>query len=568
MATENTSLAIVDDTPKMAEKVRRQDNSGLNRRDFPEGFVFGIGTSAYQVEGAAAVGGKSMSVWDDTTSRTPGAIADGSNGVVACDMYNKFKEDIKNMKKLGFDVYRFSISWPRILPGGRISAGINKEGIDYYNEVIDTVLSHGMKPCVTLFHWDLPNILEKEYDGFLSQRIIRDFSDYAETCFWEFGDRVKWWATINEPWTYSVHGYVSGTFPPSKPTVTTATTAARKLSSHRCSQDPSKPVPTTRIVSDTKIEKTDPARDAYTVAKNLLLCHAHAVRLYRTKFQPFQEGKIGIVLNCDWYVPLDEDSDADKSAALRAVDFMLGWFLDPVLYGRYPKNMVNYVPSANLPHFTDHESEMLRNSVDYVGLNYYTTNYVSDDPDAEGVGHDADMRLQFHTERNGKPIGDASGSSWLFIVPWGIYEILDYMNKHYPGIPPIYITENGVSDKSDITLTPKKASADARRRKYHQDHLYNVLKAINEAKVDVRGYIVWSWCDNFEWAEGYTVRFGIVYVDFLNHQTRHLKDSAMWFAKFLNNKNTPSVERSGKRQIEGNADSTNGDQTQKRLKAA
>ncbi|PIN20653.1 Beta-glucosidase, lactase phlorizinhydrolase [Handroanthus impetiginosus] len=548
MGESGNNLAIVAQPPQPAVIVPNYDNSNLRRGDFPQGFVFGTGTGAYQVEGAAAVGGKGPSVWDSFTLRTPGRIADGSNGNVAVDMYNRFKEDIRTMKAMGFDAYRFSISWPRILPGGRCSAGINRKGIDYYNDLIDTIIAHGMQPYVTLFHWDLPDILEKEYNGFLSKNIVSDFCEFVELCFWEFGDRVKRWTTINEPWTYALNGYVRGVFPPGKVS-SPPHRVLKKLPAHRSIQHPNATVPITRSYSDVKYDKSDPAKDVYIVARNLLLAHAAAVHLYRTKFEVFQKGQIGIVLCSHWHVPLDENSDEDKAAVRRAVDFMLGWFLDPVLYGRYPQNMIDFVPPENLAPFTHLESQMLKGSIDYVGINYYTTNYVSYDPNPEGVGYDADQKLEFHVDRNGKPIGDPSGSTWLYIVPWGIYEHLVYLKKTYPNIPPIYITENGVSDKNDFKLTAKAACVDPTRTKYHQDHLAYLLKAINEAKVDVKGYFVWSWCDNFEWVEGYMARFGIIYIDYMNNRTRHAKNSAVWFAQFLKgSKNI--IPPSNKRQIE------------------
>ncbi|PIN14422.1 Beta-glucosidase, lactase phlorizinhydrolase [Handroanthus impetiginosus] len=525
-----------------------QDNSNINRADFPEGFVFGSGTSAFQVEGAAAIDGKGQSVWDNFTLRTPSRIQDGSNGNVAADMYNKYKEDIRTMKKMGFDVYRFSISWPRILPGGRTSAGINKQGIDFYNDLIDTVIAHGMKPYVTLFHWDIPHILEKEYDGFLSKKIVNDFLEFAELCFWEFGDRVKFWTTINEPWSVTVNGYVRGTFPPGKVS-SPPERVLKKLPPHRSVHHPSATVPTTRSYSDIKYDKSDPAKDAYTVARNLLLAHAAVVHLYRRKFQGFQEGQIGIVLNSNWFVPLDENSDEDKAAAKRGVDFMLGWFLEPVLYGTYPQNMIDFVPPEHLGHFSQQESQLLRGSADYIGLNFYTAIYASNDPNPEGEGYDADQKIEFSFDKDGVPIGGTTGSTWLHVCPWAIYDHFVYLKQTYKDAPPIYITENGVSDVNDPKLTAKEACRDFTRVKYHQDHLANILQAIKDKEVNVKGYIIWSWCDNFEWSEGYLSRFGIMYVDYISNQTRYPKESAMWFCKFLKSKNK-QIESSNKRQLE------------------
>ncbi|PIN20634.1 Beta-glucosidase, lactase phlorizinhydrolase [Handroanthus impetiginosus] len=551
----NNSLAVVNQPADGRQRAvpDDEDNSNINRADFPEDFIFGSGTSAFQVEGAAAVDGKGPSVWDDFTLRIPTRIQDGSNGNVAADMYNRYTEDIKAMKKMGFDVYRFSISWPRILPGGRCSAGINKQGIDYYNDLINTIIAHGMKPYVTLFHWDLPHILEREYDGFLSKKIVNDFREYAEVCFWEFGDRVKFWTTINEPWTVTVNGYVRGTFPPSKASVPPER-VLKKLPAHRSIQHQSATVPTARSYSDIKYDKSDPARDAYTVARNLLLAHAAVVQLYRRKFQGHQGGQIGIVLNSHWFVPLDENSDEDKAAARRAADFMLGWFLEPVLYGTYPQNMIDFVPAENLTPFSQQESHLLRGSTDYIGLNFYTALFASQDTNPEGVGYDAHAKIEYSFYRDGVPIGGTTGSTWLHVCPWAMYDHLVFLKQTYEDAPPIYITENGMSDMSDSTLTAKEASRDFTRVKYLQDHLANILQAMKDVEVNVKGYVVWTWCDNFEWAEGYMSRFGIMYIDFINHQTRYPKDSAVWFCKFLNSKNKQLIESSAKRQIGNDAE--------------
>ncbi|KAI3454623.1 hypothetical protein Pfo_011286 [Paulownia fortunei] len=254
-----------------------------------------------------------------------------------------------------------------------------------------------MEPYVTLFHWDLPYCLEKEYGGFLSEEIVSDFCEFAKLCFWEFGDRVKWWATLNEPWTYAVNGYVKGIFPPSKASCP-HNRVLKKLPAHRSIQDPDLTTHATKSNSNIKYNKSDPAKDVYTVARNLLLAHSAAVHLYRTNFQEFQEGQIGIVLNSHWFEPLNKNSDKDKVAAKRAVDFMLGWFLDPILRGHYPENMTNFVHPKNLTPFSRDESNMLKGSIDYVGLNYYTAAYVSHDSNSEGVGYDIDQKCEFHSK--------------------------------------------------------------------------------------------------------------------------------------------------------------------------
>ncbi|XP_042041450.1 raucaffricine-O-beta-D-glucosidase-like [Salvia splendens] len=350
------------------------DNSGINHNWFPQDFLFGTGTLPFRfiyVEGAAAKGG--ISIWDDFSMRLPWKIADGSNGNVACDMYNRYKEDIAMMKKMGFNSYRFSISWARILPAGRCSGGINKEGIAYYNDVIDTLLQHV-----------LPTELCRD-----------DFREFAEVCFWEFGDRVKHWTTLNEPWTCAVSGYVQGYSPPAHKVPIPGDKLSTKIAG----------VPPLNSTTNDKFIAADPS-EGYTATKNLLLAHAEAVDLYRSKFQEAQGGKIGIVLNSHWFTPFDEHSAADGEAALRGVDFMLGWFLEPIMYGHYPKSMEDYVPPDNLPSFTPQEVKKIQGSYDFVGLNFYTAQYASDDPHPpNGEGYYADQRVKYSSKRGDEYIG-------------------------------------------------------------------------------------------------------------------------------------------------------------------
>ncbi|KAL3533003.1 hypothetical protein ACH5RR_006524 [Cinchona calisaya] len=503
------------------------DASNINRGDFPKDFIFGAASSAYQTEGGANEGGKGPSIWDTFTQRRPGMIKEGGNGNVAVDSYHLYKEDVKVLKNMGLDAYRFSISWSRVLPGGNLNGGVNKEGINYYNNLIDELLANGIEPYVTLFHWDVPQALEDKYGGFLSPKIVDDFREYVELCFWEFGDRVKYWITLNEPWSFSVGGYVNGTFAPGRGASSSEQVNDHSIVPSRCS----------RWVSQSTSSNGNPGTEPYFVTHNQLLAHAAAVELYKTKFQKSQKGKIGITLVSQWMEPLDDKNDADVEAAKRALDFMFGWFMEPLTTGDYPKSMRKLVGSR-LPQFSAEQSEQLRGSYDFLGLNYYTAKYVTSAPSNSTTGgnlsYTTDSQITYKTERNGVAIGPQGGSEWLYIYPQGIRKLLVYVKKTY-NVPLIYITENGVDEVNDTSLTLSEARVDNTRIKYIQEHLLNIRLAINDG-VNVKGYFVWSLSDDFEWGEGYSVRFGLIHIDFTNNFARYPKKSAIWFMNSFHKK--------------------------------
>ncbi|KAJ4724163.1 Beta-glucosidase [Melia azedarach] len=486
-----------------AVKPINYDPAFFNRSSFPSGFVFGTASSAYQYEGAAKEGGRGPSLWDTYTHKYPGKINDGSNGDVAIDSYHRYKEDVTIMKEMNVDAYRFSISWTRILPNGKLSGGVNKEGIRYYNNLINELLANGIQPFITLFHWDTPQALEDEYGGFLGPRIVNDFRDYAEVCFKEFGDRVQHWITLNEPWTYSSGGYASGFLAPG-----------------RCSG-------WQRLNCTGGDSSTEP----YLVAHHLLLAHAAAVHLYKTKYQVAQKGKIGITLVSSWMIPYSS-AKHHKNAALRALDFTFGWFMDPITNGDYPHSMRSLVGNR-LPKFSKEESELLKGSFDFLGLNYYTSNYVAYAPQLKSGNKSylTDPLYNLSTARKGVPIGPQAASAWLFVYPRGIRDLLLYTKQKYNN-PLIYITENGVDEVNDEKLSLQEALADNMRIDYYYRHLFFVQKAIKDG-VNVKGYFAWSLLDNFEWFAGYTVRFGINYVDYKDGLKRYPKLSARWFKNFL-----------------------------------
>ncbi|KAK2981650.1 hypothetical protein RJ640_027105 [Escallonia rubra] len=359
-------------------------------------------------------------------------------------------------------------------------------------------------------------------DSYHLYKVKADFCEYAELCFWEFGDRVKNWITLNEPYTYSVGGYVMGTTPP-----------GRGASS---SEHVTGSFPPSQCIHNKQQQSGngDPGTEPYLATHYQLLAHAAAVQLYKQKFQRAQGGKIGITLVSKWMEPLDESNERDVKASLRALDFFFGWFMEPITTGDYPQSMKEYVGSR-LPRFTEAQSQLLRGSFDFLGLNYYTANYVSDGLTSDNglLSYNTDPRVTYATERNGIPIGPPSASDWLYIYPQGIYKLLGHVKKTYND-PLIYITENGVDETNDGKLTLSDARDDMTRLKYHQDHLSFLKKAIDEG-VNVKGYFIWSLMDNFEWNDGYTVRFGIIHVDYNNEFERYPKASAIWLMNFLSN---------------------------------
>lgn len=483
----------------------------IDRSMFPKDFKFGTGSSAYQVEGAAREDGKGASIWD-IFSQIPGKIADGENGDVAVDQYHRYKEDVQLLKYMGMDVYRFSISWSRIYPkGSPRHGGVNPNGIAYYNNLINELLINGIRPFVTLYHWDLPQALENEYGGFLSKKVVEDFGFFAEECFRAFGDRVKDWVTVNEPYTFAYCGYDVGVLAPG--------CCSPGFGNCTCGNSATQP---------------------YIVAHNMLLAHSMAVKIYRTKYQGKQKGSIGISLAGNWMVPFSK-SLVDEMATQRAIDFRIGWFMDPLTSGKYPESMRTLV-GERLPRFTSQEAKELVGSFDFIGLNYYTTYFTVNSPhppNPRRTDYYLDARAILSFEFNGVSIGTEEGVSFLRSYPAGLKGVIDYI-KHRYNSPTMYITESGYGDYDNGTTPLEQTLNDFGRVKYHSDHLSELLQAISEGS-DIRGYLVWSFLDDFEWAGGYNYRYGLNYVDRHDNLKRYPRASAHWFREILKTRDASSL---------------------------
>ncbi|KAK2457201.1 beta glucosidase [Trifolium repens] len=464
------------------------DDDNYSRYDFPDEFVFGSGTSAYQVEGAANEDGRTPSIWDTFAHA---GFAHGGNGDVACDAYHKYKEDVQLMVETGLDAYRFSISWSRLIPNGR--GPVNPKGLQYYNNLINELISNGIEPHVTLHNYDLPQALEDEYEGWLSRDVIKDFTYYADVCFREFGDRVKYWTTVNEPNIFAIGSYNQGITPP-----------------QRCS-------PPFCVIENSKGNSTF---EPYLVVHHVLLAHSSAVRLYRRKYTEEQHGFVGISLYTFGIVP-QTNTEKDKAACQRIRDFYLGWIMEPLIHGDYPKIMKENA-GARIPAFTSRESEQVKGSYDFIGIIQYSKFNVSDNSDAlktelRDFGADTAAKLY---------LGDLLTENEYPVAPWALREVLDIFKIFY-GNPPIFIHENGQRTESNASLH------DVSRVKYLHAYIGSVLDSVRNGS-NIKGYFVWSFIDAFELLDGYKSIYGLYYVDRNDPELRRYpKLSAKWYSQFL-----------------------------------
>jgi beta-glucosidase len=435
---------------------------------FPAGFLWGAATSAYQIEGAPLADGAGASIWQRFCA-TPGLVFEGQSGDVACDHYHRYREDVGLMHQLGLKAYRFSIAWGRVFPNGR--GAVNGAGLGFYDRLVDELLGRGIEPMVTLFHWDLPAALD-DRGGWLNPGIAQWFADYAATVYRKLDGRVKHWATINEPWVVTDGGYLHGALAPG----------------HRNRYE------------------------APIAAHNLLRAHGAAVQAYRAEGRH----KIGLVVNIEPKYAAS-DTPEDQSATARADAYMNRQFLDPALLGSYPEEMQEIFGEA-WPQWPAADMALIRQPLDFIGVNYYTRNVTRADA--------ATWPLRAKAVK--QPQRTYTETGWE-VYPQGLTDTLLWVKQRYGNVP-LYITENGAAF-FDPPTAEEGPIEDPLRVAYLRRHIGAVRSAIREG-VDIRGYFVWSLLDNFEWALGYSKRFGIVHVDYATLE-RTLKASARYYAKVI-----------------------------------
>jgi beta-glucosidase len=438
---------------------------------FPTDFIWGTATSAYQIEGSPTADGAGRSIWH-RFSHTPGNTWLDQTGDVACDHYRRYKDDVAIMAELGANAYRFSIAWGRILPQG--TGAVNKKGIDFYSRLVDELLARGITPNATLFHWDLPEALD-DRGGWLNRDVADWFADYATTMFDALGDRVKLWSTLNEPWVVTDGGYLSGVLAPGHSNLFEAPIATH----------------------------------------NLLRSHGKAVERFRAA-NAAKNGKIGITVNLEPKYPAS-DSPEDLAAVRRADAYMNRQFLDPAFLGRGPDEMREIFGEA-WPNWSSEDMRQIKQPIDFVGINYYTRRVERYWPD----------HLPLKTKHVPQPQHAETATNWE-VFPEALTKVLLWVTERY-GKPAIYITENGAAFY-DPPHTIDGKIEDPLRVEYYRQHLRATHDAMQKG-ANVRGYYAWSLLDNYEWAHGYSKRFGIVHVDFSTQQ-RTIKSSGRYYADVI-----------------------------------
>ena len=446
-------------------------------RRFPDGFLWGASTSAFQIEGGADDDGRGPSIWD-VFCATPGRVRGGDDGRVAADHRHRMPEDVRLLADLGIPAYRFSVSWPRVVPAG--TGPVSESGLDFYRRLVDELLASGIEPMLTLYHWDLPQPLE-DAGGWPVRETAERFAEYAAVVAGALGDRVRWWGTINEPFCASMLGYGGGQHAPGR-------------------QEPGA---------------------AVAAAHHLLLAHGLAVDVLRTHVP---DAQVSITLNPYPVVPVT-DNEADRDAARRVDGIANRIWYGPLLDGAYPEDVLDDVSTvSDLSHVRDGDLAVVSRPIDALGLNYYRRHHVRHAPGASAVSEwPGSPDLETVT-----PPGPVTDGGWA-IEPAGLTEVLVRLRDDHPGHPPLFVHENGAAfhERHD----------DQRRIEFLDAHLHAALVAIEQG-VDLRGYVVWSLLDNFEWAEGYAHRFGIVDVDFATLE-RTPKASARWYSDVVRDNALP-----------------------------
>lgn len=457
---------------------------GLGTVQFPTGFVWGAATAAFQIEGSTTADGRTDSIWD-VFARLPGAVLNGDTGDPACDHYRRMPQDVALMSELGLGTYRFSTSWARVRPDG---GAVNPAGLDFYSRLVDELLGRGIKPWLTLYHWDLPQTLQVA-GGWANRDTTDRFVDYAMTVHDALGDRVPTWTTLNEPWVSSLLGYAAGHDAPGH---------------------------------------TD-RREAVAAVHHLLLAHGKATQALReagvgSVIPTGEQTQLGITLNLSPVSPADRTRDEDVEIARRVDGLMNRVFLDPLLRGGYPKDVWDDLEPFGLADVVQPgDLDVIATPIDVLGVNYYFTTNVRDSGEPATGSPWVGAESAEEVSRD-LPL---TAMGWE-VDPDGLRDLLVAVHQAYPGTAMV-VTENGAAFDDQVAADGSVHDED--RRSYLEDHLRSCAAALSEG-VDLRGYLAWSLLDNFEWAFGYDRRFGLVRVDY-DTQVRTPKASALWYFQVI-----------------------------------